>query len=178
MRNGMNNEFLQNATADATCAMIEAILHPNSTASVAVIQHVRDIITTVLPVNESISSMDSQRLAQILRPLLGWDKDQPSLLKTLLQNNEMQNRIKEDHPFQDLICGMTKMCKTNRYYFKEDPFDALKCVQVLHSVSDISVDCMFLHLQENPLVCDRRLTQQRRQSNSSRKRKTRSQAQN
>jgi hypothetical protein len=48
------------------------------------------------------------------------------------------------------------MNKTNRYYFKDDPYDTLSGTHVLESVSVTSVESMFRHLQENPLLlCDR-----------------------
>jgi ankyrin repeat protein len=166
-------DYMDNATKNAACAMIECILHPKSNAPIAVLQHVRDTAIALLPANATINSMDAQHLVLLLRPHMDHD-----MLYDLLLPHDLQNLLKEeDHHFPSWICGMVKMNKTNRYYFKEDPFDNLGGVRVLDSVADISVECMFLHLKENPLLCDRKLSTGRAchgKETSSRKRKTRS----
>jgi ankyrin repeat protein len=160
-------DYMAMATKDTVCAMIEAILHPKTIAPLAVIQHMRVIITTLLPANVTIDSMSNQRLLQLIRPLLN-----PVTIKTLLRNDHLQRLHKEDEYYQMWICSLQWMNKTNRYYYKNDPFDKLAGIHVLDSVAN-TVECMFLHLQENPMLCDRKISTTQKK-NLGRKRKSRS----
>jgi hypothetical protein len=143
-------DFMANATKNASCAMVECVLHPKSKAPPAVVQHVRDTILAALPVaiGETIGTMSSQRLEKSLRPLMNQD-----LLTSLVRNGDLQKLLKEDEPFQTLICGMVKMNQTDRYYFTKDPHDKACGTCVLDSVSN-TLDCVFLHLRENPFLCE------------------------
>jgi hypothetical protein len=76
------------------------------------------------------------------------------MLDALLPNADLQTFLKEDEPFQDLICAAFYMNKTDRIYFQDDPLDKLKGMCVLNSTRE-TVDGLFLHLRENPSLCDR-----------------------
>jgi hypothetical protein len=152
-------DFMENATADILCVVLECILDTKSAAPPAVIQHVRDTIRAALPaLSDDLISVSPVFLMQSVRPHV----DQ-QLLHTLCRNNELQELLKEDEHFHELLCGIRNMNKTERTYFRQDPFDKFAGMSVLDHVSD-TVDCLFVHLRENPFLCDR-------SARSSRKRK-------
>ena len=54
--------------------------------------------------------------------------------------------------------NIARLNKAGRRYLLTDPSDRSKGIHVLSEVSD-SLDCLFLHLQENPSLCDEYLLQ-------------------
>jgi ankyrin repeat protein len=158
-------DYIWNATTDAVCAMIECVLHPNSssTSSLSVIQHLRETITAALPgLRDLMDSMSSLGLAESIR--LHLDQD---MLQSLLRNEDLQKLLKEDEDFQNLVTSVSHMNESDRTYHHDDPMDKLKGMCVLTTSLD-TVDCLFLHLRENPALCDRSFSVR-----ASRKRKTR-----
>jgi hypothetical protein len=81
---------------------------------------------------------------------------EPELIKNLVRNDALREWMKED-PVQRHICGIVRMNIAGRSYLRSDSNNKAKGVRVLESVND-TVDCRFLHLRENPCVCDRPTT--------------------
>jgi hypothetical protein len=77
-------------------------------------------------------------------------------LESLIENHDLQKVLKEDQDFQNLICTLVNLNKTDRTYIQDDPWDKVKGVSVLNSSVD-SVDCLFLHMYENPFLSVRSL---------------------
>jgi ankyrin repeat protein len=146
--------YLNVSTKDAVCAMVECILHPKSTAPRAVIEHVQAAIEKAFPgMRDQVRTAGNQlSLAEALRRVrLDW-----WLLKTHLRNTDLQTLFKQDEHFQNLICNVVCMNQVNRKYFQEDPLDKLTGMIVLKTLSfPDRVDGLFLHLRENPSLCDR-----------------------
>jgi hypothetical protein len=57
-------------------------------------------------------------LVESIRPRMD-----PEVLASLLRNDDLQQQLKEDEPFQDLIGDVVLMNKTDRAYFQNDPTD-------------------------------------------------------
>jgi hypothetical protein len=55
------------------------------------------------------------------------------------------------------------MNQANRTCFIDDQLNKVKCMCALN-VSVDTVDCLFLHLRENPFLCDRSPSRKRRRS--------------
>jgi hypothetical protein len=81
------------------------------------------------------------------------DMSQPMLYK-LLKNEKLQDLIGEPG-VPELINGVFHMNKYGRAYVEGYAGDKLKGVRVMQSTRD-SVDCLFLHLRENPSLCDKK----------------------
>jgi hypothetical protein len=129
-------DCLATATNNVACAMIECILHPKSTAPSTAIQHIRDTVMTDLPNgHETIHSLSDRRVLQSLGPLMNQE-----FRKTLRGRTSSNNHLRSGENEQD--------------YFENHPFDKLGGGRVMHSVSDASVECLFLHphLQDNPFL--------------------------
>jgi hypothetical protein len=137
-------ELLLNATKDALCAMMECALSSRTTMSTAVTNHVRATITRAMPAFNETSLM-----TQSVRDLL-----EPDLIKTLVTNDELQEVLKKDEAYHSSIAGLIRMNKSGRSRALRDPSNKLAGVSVLNSISD-NVDCLFLHLRENPSLCNR-----------------------
>jgi hypothetical protein len=84
------------------------------------------------------------------------DHLQPDLIKTLVTNDELQELLKKDEVYHHLIGGLVRMNKSGRSRALRDPSNKLAGLAVLNSISD-NVDCLFLHLRENPSLCNRHL---------------------
>jgi hypothetical protein len=127
-----------------------------------VVSHVQDTIRDVLPANAvAIRDRTSQVLIDTVRPHL--DRE---TLETLLENDDLQSLLKEDEPFQDLVCGVLRMNQAGRSYFLQEPLDNVSGVRVLHSVlSSSSTDSSpYMHLRENPSLCLRFERQSRKRT--------------
>jgi hypothetical protein len=137
-------ELLLNGTKDAICAMMECALSSRTTMPTAVTNHVRATITRAMP-----AFNETSRMTQSVRDLL-----EPDLIKTLVTNDELQEVLKKDETYHSLIAGLVRMNKSGRSRALKDPSNKLAGVSVLNSISD-NVDCLFLHLRENPSLCNR-----------------------
>jgi ankyrin repeat protein len=137
-------ELLSNATKDAAVAMMECALSSRTTMSTAVTIHVRAIITGAVP-----DFNETSRMTQSVR-----DNLVPDLIKTLVINDELQELLKKDEAYHHLIAGLVRMNKSGRSRALRDPSNKLPGLAVLDSISD-NVDCSFLHLRENPSLCNR-----------------------
>jgi hypothetical protein len=105
--------------------------------------------------------VSSQGIAKTVRPNLNQE-----ILETLLRNNDLQQLLKDDEKhFQNLICTVFYMNKTERTYFQDNPTDKLKGMHVLNFSLD-TVDGLFVHLRENPALCDRSSRERQRSTRS------------
>jgi hypothetical protein len=77
----------------------------------------------------------------------------PEVVASLLQNDDLQQLLKEDTSFQDLICAVVRMNKADRAYFQNDHLNKVKGMCVLDASAE-AVDCRFLQLHENPFLCE------------------------
>jgi ankyrin repeat protein len=139
-------DLMADATNETVCALMECALDSRGTMPPTVVNHLRETIETAI--SDFQVSNSGVALADSIRPHL-----EPDLVRELVDNNELQDLLKEDRDLQSLICGLVNMNKSGRNYFQEDPSDKLKGVWVLESAS-CNVDCIFLHLQENYSLCE------------------------
>jgi ankyrin repeat protein len=139
-------ELLTNATKDALCAMMECALSSRTTMPTAVTNHVRSTMTRAMPAFNGTSLM-----TQSVR-----DHLEPDLITTLVTNDELQEVLKKEEAYHSLIGGLVRMNKSGRSRALMDPSNKLAGLAVLNSISD-NVDCLFLHLRENPSLCNRHL---------------------
>jgi hypothetical protein len=139
-------ELISNATKDAACAMMECALSSRIDMPAGVTEYVRETLTRAVPYfhNEGLS-IESVR-----------DHLEPYLTKTLANNTELQELLKKDEAYHSLIGGLVRMNKSGRRSdaLMDPSNNTLAGLAVLDSISD-SVDCMYLHLRENPLLCER-----------------------
>jgi hypothetical protein len=66
------------------------------------------------------------------------------------------NRNLLDAEIAKLFDMILKLNSSGRNYLEKDPENQLKGFDVLGKVSD-SLDCLFFHLRENPMLCQRKL---------------------
>jgi hypothetical protein len=127
-----------------------------------VINHVQETIRAALPANAgAIHDRTSQVLIDTVRPHLNRET-----LHTLLENDDLQSLLKEDEPFQDLVCGVMSMNQAGRSYFLQEPLDKVSGVRVLHSVASSNTDSLYMHLRENPSLCMRFERQSRKRKST------------
>jgi hypothetical protein len=62
--------------------------------------------------------------------------------------------LKNDEAYHGLIRGLVRMNKSGRSVALRNPSNSTAGLSVLACVLD-NVDCMFLHLRENPSLCNR-----------------------
>ena len=72
----------------------------------------------------------------------------------LLKNDELQAVLKQK-PYQLLVNGLVCMNRAGRSYVTFEPGNKDKGALVLLSVQD-NLDCLFIHLSENPSLLLRR----------------------
>jgi hypothetical protein len=137
-------ELLSNATKDAVCAFMECALSSRTIMPATVSNHVRAAITRVIP-DFTVTSPMNQSVRDHL---------EPDLIKTLVTNAELQEVLKKDIAYHILLASLVQMNKSGRSRALRDPSDKLAGLAVLNSISD-NVDCLFLHLRENPSLCNR-----------------------
>jgi hypothetical protein len=85
--------------------------------------------------------------------------DEASQLVSVLMKNYGLERLSPDIPCADDITvkAILRLNAAGRRYLITDGSSISKGVDVLSAVSD-EIDCVFLHLLENPSLCDRRAT--------------------
>jgi hypothetical protein len=109
----------------------------------AVTKRVREILTSAIPGFNESGPTEAIR-----------DQLEPDLIKSLVTNTELQELLKNDEAYHGLICGLVRMNKSGRSVALRNPSNTLAGLSVLACVSD-NADCMFLHLRENPSLCNR-----------------------
>jgi hypothetical protein len=82
------------------------------------------------------------------------DHLEPDLIKTLVTNADLQELLKKDIAYHSLIRGLVRMNKSGRSGALLDPSNTVAGLVVLDSISD-NADYLFLHLRENPPICNR-----------------------
>jgi hypothetical protein len=143
-------ECIVEATKDAVGAMLEHALATRSALPEAATNHLRQTIAAAIP--ELLpGSLSGPALTAAIRPHLT-----PELVKTLTNNNDLQTLLKEDEDYRNLLCAIVDMNKSGRNYIAQVSAcsNKKKGVCVLESVSN-SVDCLLLHMRENPSLCSR-----------------------
>jgi ankyrin repeat protein len=136
-------ELLLHSMKDAASAMMECALSSRIAMSASVTDHVRETASLAMPdFNEGVS-IESIR-----------DRLEPGLIKTLVNNIELQELLKKDEAYHCLISGLVRMNKSGRSGARKEPSNILAGLSVLDSISD-NVDCIYLHLRENPSLCNR-----------------------
>jgi hypothetical protein len=144
--------YVLDATKDAVCALMEIALGTNRSDLPEVVQnHLLQTITAAIPgLQGRVTSLSGPALTAAIRSHLT-----PELVKSLLYHDGIQKLLKEDEGCRNLICSLVRMNKSGRNYItQEGASDKKKGVGVLDSISD-SVDCLLLHLCENPSLCNR-----------------------
>jgi hypothetical protein len=136
-------ELLSSATKDAACAVIECALSSRTAMPAPVTNHVREMLTTAIPGFNESGPTEAVR-----------DQLEPDLIKSLATNTELQELLKNDEGYHCLIHGLVRMNKSGRSIALQNPSNTTAGLSVLACVSD-NVDCMFLHLRENPSLCNR-----------------------
>jgi hypothetical protein len=83
--------------------------------------------------------------------------DEVNQLVSVLMKNYGLERLVPDSPFADngTVKAIFKLNAAGRRYLIKDGSSISKGVDVLSAVSD-EIDCLFIHLLENPSLCDRR----------------------
>jgi hypothetical protein len=86
-------------------------------------------------------------------------EDDVNKLVSILSKNYGLERLVPDIPFADdgTVKAILRLNGAGRRYLIKDGSSISKGVDVLSAVSD-EIDCVFLHLLENPSLCDRRAT--------------------
>jgi hypothetical protein len=84
------------------------------------------------------------------------DSEANQLVSTLRKNYGLE-RLEPDFPCTDdgTVKAILRLNRAGRRYLIKDGSSISKGVDVLSAVSD-EIDCVFLHLLENPSLCDRR----------------------
>jgi hypothetical protein len=140
-------EFMLEATRDAAIALLKCAFSSCGLITIppAVLAHMKASLSNAVPSlnEESFRNMSGRLLVQSVRPHLN-----QATLKLLLQNSDLQDLL-EDEDFQDLIRGLYRINK-----LVQNDGNKVQGVRVLESVSDTPV-CMFLHLRNNPSLCQR-----------------------
>jgi hypothetical protein len=142
-------DFLAQATTDTACALIEYVLCSHTSMPVVERDRLRNFITA-LNIPGFDPSASGVALTQTLSPHLT-----PALVHDLVENEYLQEQLKDNKDLQCLIGGLVHMNKAGRNYVQAESFNAVKGLVVLNSVSN-NVDCTFVHLRENvTLMCNR-----------------------
>jgi hypothetical protein len=83
--------------------------------------------------------------------------DEMNQLVSILMKNYGLERLKPAIPYANdrIVQAILRLNRAGRRYLIEDGSSISKGVDVLSAVSD-EIDCVFLHLLENPNLCDRR----------------------
>jgi hypothetical protein len=83
--------------------------------------------------------------------------DEANQLVSILMKNFGLERLVPDIPCADdgRVKAILRLNRAGRRYLIKDGSSVSKGVNVLSAVSD-EIDCVFLHLLENPSLCDRR----------------------
>jgi hypothetical protein len=86
--------------------------------------------------------------------------DQVNQLGSILMKNYGLERLVPDIPCADFgtVKAILRLNAAGRRYLIKDGSSISKGVDVLSAVSD-EIDCVFIHLLENPSLCDRRATE-------------------
>jgi hypothetical protein len=135
-------DFLAQATTDTACALIEYSLCAHTSMPATLTEHVRSYVTA-LNIPGFDASASGVALKQTLSPHLT-----PDLVHDLVDNDALQEQLKNDKDLQSLIGGLVLMNKAGRNYVQAESSNAIKGLAVLNSVSN-NVDCTFIHLREN-----------------------------
>jgi hypothetical protein len=134
--------LLLEATKQAALALVVFVECSSLiTVSPAVIAHIHQVIPNFA--QDYMSSNEPIRQAL----------DDPQTLKALLNNNDLQEMIK-DNDCQDVVCGMHRMMKACSRFNLEFQLESKHHISILESVSD-APDCFYIHLRNNPFLCCR-----------------------
>jgi hypothetical protein len=88
---------------------------------------------------------------------LQWNEDESKQMATLLKKNYALERLPEidlENGVGD-VGAILRLNEAGRRYLVQDGSSISKGVEVLSRVNDDDIDCVFLHLLENPRLCDR-----------------------
>jgi hypothetical protein len=142
--------LLENATKAAASCLVECGLKQDRIAMPPTMpEHVRGFLERLTMTDDAIQHATDLVVAQIALPLLTHE-----MLPDLLMPIAVEDWVK-DEDVQLLIAGMISMNMAGRNYFLNDHMNKAKGVRVMESISDISVDCLFLHLRENLYLCSK-----------------------
>jgi hypothetical protein len=142
--------FLQQATIDLACALIEMALSPKATTiPLLVMNHIKSMIPKLVrDANGRDSTTTEFALVESIRTSLKMKQ-----VSALLRNKHVQRLIHEE-TLQHLISGTVQMNLAGRNYIQDDPSNKVKGLRVLNAVSS-NPDCVYLHLRESPCLCER-----------------------
>jgi hypothetical protein len=136
------------ATKDNVCALIEYALCPQTTMPLHMRERLGAIITTFVPDFDATAS--GVALAESIRPHLTNE-----LVKNLLDNQDLQKMLSSDLHIQGLLSGLVRMnSSVHAQYVRDEPSNRVKGVSLMTHMNS-SVDCLYLHLQENAELCVR-----------------------
>jgi ankyrin repeat protein len=141
-RDGAEVDVIAQSTKDTACALIEYSLSARTSMPATLTDHVRNFVTA-LNIPGFNASASGVALRQTLSPHLT-----PDLVHNLVDNDALQQQLKNDKDLQSLIGGLVRMNKSGRNYVQAESSNAMKGLAVLNSVSN-NVDCFFIHLREN-----------------------------
>jgi hypothetical protein len=111
-----------------------------------------------IPVRRSgqlLFRLSSQLLFNAIKELLRLTKEGDKQMAVLLKKNYALERLPDIKQRGDSTVGaILQLNVAGRRYLVQDGSSILKGVEVLSAVSD-EMNCVFLHLLENPRLCDR-----------------------
>ena len=73
---------------------------------------------------------------------------QDELMRSIVDNEDLQSLLRTDKSLQDVVCGLVSMNRYGRDYLLDDATSLGDGIHILHLVHD-SVDCLMIHLREN-----------------------------
>jgi hypothetical protein len=84
--------------------------------------------------------------------------DEDKQMAALLKKNYAMERLPEIDMENEVgdVCAILRLNEAGRRYLVQDGFSVSKGVEVLSRVNSNDISCVFLHLLENPRLCDRR----------------------
>jgi hypothetical protein len=144
-RAGAILDFLLAATKQAALALVVFVdCSSLITVSPIVVDHIHQVIPNFAQEGFSVSYMScNEPIRQAL--------DQPQTLNELLNNNDLQELLK-DEDYQDVVCGMHRLIKASSRINSEIQLEPKHHISILESVSD-APDCFYIHLRNNPSLC-------------------------
>jgi hypothetical protein len=106
------------------------------------------VLLTALRHNTTLKSLNLKRKFQVLT------NDEDKQMAALLKKNYALEKL-PGFNMQGDVGAILRLNEVGRRYLIEDGSSISKGVEVLSNVHD-DMDCVFLHLLENPRLCDRR----------------------
>jgi hypothetical protein len=136
--------LMQATTINALIAFLVCVQQTLITVPPTALAHIRQSLEDIFKEGSSMSYMSGN---QAIRQTLTIHET----LKTLLRNDELQQLLTEEDT-QDLIRGVYPMIQSGRNHIRQDDSKHHMCI--IQSVID-APDFMYLHLRNNPTLCDR-----------------------